>query len=145
MQIEAKYLSEENYSNPKLIELTNQEAIDLYVQIVAHQEAVNPMLKRYEEIEEKKVELRKPFDEYVKETKQEVEDMMEFMKNEDQKAAKIKEKLVPILEDEFVSKLGELEEFVGIIKGDDGKYYAKINDRVEEFVRAIRSGVKKTK
>lgn len=138
MQIDKKYLSEDSYSNPRYVKIENEEVGKLYEVIKEHQEAVNPFLKRYEEIEEKKAELKKPYDDYAAETKQELEDMMEAMKNEDQKAAKVKEKLIPLIEEEIIPVLTELEEFVGLEKKDDG-YYAKINDRVEEFIKAIRS------
>lgn len=137
MQIDTNLLKEENYSNPRLVEITNEETIKLYNQVRAHQEVVMPFLRRYEEIEAKKAELRAPFDEYVKETKQELEDMMDAMKAEDQLAAKVKEKLVPLVEAEVMPHLGELDEFVGIEKIDD-KYYAKVNDRIEEWVKAVR-------
>jgi hypothetical protein len=38
-----------------------------------------PFLRRYEEIEAKKAELRAPFDAYAKETKQELEDYLRYM------------------------------------------------------------------
>lgn len=138
MQIDKKYLSEENYSNPRYVKIQNEEVGKLYEVIKGHQEAVNPFLKRYEEIEAKKAELKKPLDDYTAETKEELEDMMEKMQSEDQKAAKVKEKLVPLIEEEIIPQLGELDEFVGLEKKDDG-YYAKINDRVEEWVKAVRS------
>jgi len=141
MKIENELLKEENYSNPRLIEITNEEVGALYEQIKVHQTNVNPFLTRFEEIEAKKIELKAPFDEYVKETKQELEDMMEKMQSEDQMASKIKEKLVPLVEDEVMPHLGELDEFVGLEK-IDGKYYAKVNDRIEEWVKSIRSAKK---
>lgn len=137
MKIDTELLKEENYSNPRLVEITNDEIGKLYEEIKQHQENVNPFLKRFEEIEARKAELRAPYDEFVKETKQELEDMMEKMKTEDQLASKIKEKLVPLVEDEVMPHLGELDEFVGLEK-IDGKYYAKVNDRIEEWVKSIR-------
>lgn len=138
MKIDTELLKEENYSNPRLIEIKNEEVGTLYEQIKEHQANVNPFLERFEEIEAKKAELRAPFDEYVKETKQELEDMMEKMQAEDQMASKVKEKLVPLVEDEVMPYLGELDEFVGLEK-IDGVYYAKVNDRIEEWVKSIRS------
>lgn len=138
MQIDKTLLTEENYSNPRYVEITDTEAINLYEKIKAHQDAVNPFLKRYEEIEAKKAELKAPYDEYLKEVQPEVDEMLEKMKAEDQKAAKVKEKLVPLIEAEVLPHLGELDEFVGIEKKEDGKYYAKVNDRIEEWVKAVR-------
>lgn len=137
MQIDPKFLTEENYTNPRYIKVDNKEIGDLYEKIQGHQDAVRPYLLRYEEIEQKKAELKKPYDEYVSETKQELEDMLEKMQREDQLAAKIKEKLVPMIEEEVLPQLGELDEFVGLEKKDDG-YYAKVNDRVEEWIKAVR-------
>jgi predicted transcriptional regulator len=142
MQIDPKVLAEENYTNPRLIELKNEEIGELYSQVLQHQEVVNPFLKRYEEIEAKKAELKAPYDEYVKETRQELEDMMEKMQREDQLASKIKEKLVPLVEDEVLPQLGDFDEFVGLEK-IDGKLYAKVNDKIEEIVKVIRANKNK--
>lgn len=142
MQIDPKFLTPENYTNPRYIKITNDEIGTLYDQIVAHQNNVNPFLTRYEEIEAKKAELKKPYDDYCAEVKQELDDMMEKMQSEDQLAKKIKDKLVPMVEEEILPQLGELDEFVGLEKKDDG-YYAKINDRIEEWIKAIREQVKK--
>lgn len=137
MQIDQELLKEENYTNPRLIEIKNDEVVKLYETVREHQEKVNPFLTRFEEIEAKKAELRAPFEAYEKETKEELEDMMEKMQVEDQLASKVKEKLVPLIEDEIIPQLGELDEFVGLDKVD-GKLYAKINDRIEEWVKAVR-------
>jgi len=137
MKIDTELLKEENYSNPRLVEITNDEIGKLYEEIKQHQENVNPYLKRFEEIEARRAELRAPLEAYVNETKQELEDMMEKMQSEDQMASKIKEKLVPLVEDEVMPHLEELDEFVGLEK-IDGKYYAKVNDRIEEWVKSIR-------
>lgn len=138
MHIDKEILAEQNYANPRLVEITNTESHKLYEKVREHQEAVNPFLKRYEEIEAKKAELKAPYEAYAKEVSQELEDMMEKMKIEDQKASKVKAKLVPLIEEEVLPHLGELDEFVGIEKIED-KYYAKINDRIEEWVKAVRS------
>lgn len=137
MQIDTSLFTEDKYTNPRLVEVKNEEIGKLYTTIREHQENVNPFLKRYEEIEAKKAELKAPYDEYAKETKQELEDMMEKMQSEDQLAAKVKEKLVPLVQEEVLPQLGELDEFVGLEK-IDGKLYAKINDRVEEWIKAVR-------
>lgn len=143
MQIDTSLFTEDKYTNPRMIEIKNPEIAELYTVIREHQENANPFIKRFNEIEEKKAELRAPLDAYVKETKQEQEDLIEKMQNEDQLAAKVKEKLVPMVEDEIIPQLGELDEFVGLEK-IDGKLYAKINDRVEEWIKAIRSQKPKT-
>lgn len=127
-----------DYKNPRYVEIKNSKVEDLYKKILEHQEKVNPKLKRYQEIEDKKAELKKPYDDYVAETKQEQEDLMEFMQNEDQLASKVKQKIVPLVEEEVLPHLGELDEFVGLEQKDEG-LVAKINDRVEEFVKAIRN------
>jgi len=137
MQIDTSLFTEDKYTNPRLVEVKNKEIGKLYTTIRKHQENVNPFLKRYEEIEARKAELKAPYDEYVKETKQELEDMMEKMQNEDQLAAKVKEKLVPLVQEEVMPQLGELDEFVGLDRIDD-KLYAKINDRVEEWIKVVR-------
>lgn len=137
MQINKELLKEENYTNPRLIEIKNEEVSKLYKTVREHQEKVNPFLKRFEEIEAKKAELKAPLDAYVAETKEELEDMMEKMQTEDQLASKVKEKLVPLIEEEIIPELTEMEEFVGL-DVVDGKLYAKINDRIEEWVKAVR-------
>jgi predicted nucleic acid-binding Zn-ribbon protein len=126
MQLDPKQLSPENYTNPRFIELKNEEIGKLYEKIKALQEKVNPDLLRYEELEKQASGI-----------KEEMKDLVERMKAEDQKASKVKEKLVPLVEEEVLKELTELDEFVGIdLK--DGKYYAKVNDRIEEWLKAVR-------
>ena len=132
MQLDPKLLTEENYPNPRYVELNNEEIGKLYEKVKEHQEKVNPDLERYEELEKQAVGI-----------KEEMKELVEKMKVEDQKASKIKEKLVPLVEEEVLPHLNELEEFVGIELKDDGKYYAKINDRVEEWIKAVREQQKK--
>lgn len=126
MQIDPNVFKEENYTNPRLIEVQNAEVKELYEIILGHQKTANPFINRFQEIEELKAQLKK-----------EQEDLMAKMEAEDQLASKVKEKLVPMLEDEILPQLGEFDEFVGLEKIDD-KMYAKINDKVEEIVKAIR-------
>jgi predicted nucleic acid-binding Zn-ribbon protein len=126
MQLDPKQLSPENYTNPRFIELKNEEIGKLYEKIKALQEKVNPDLLRYEELEKQASGI-----------KEEMKDLVERMKAEDQKASKVKEKLVPLVEEEVLKELTELDEFVGI-ELKDGKYYAKVNDRIEEWLKAVR-------
>jgi predicted transcriptional regulator len=137
MQIDPNTLKEENYTNPRLIEIQNEEIAKLYAVVLEHQKTANPFIERFQEIETKKAELKAPLEAYMKEVKQEQEDLMGKMEAEDQLASKVKEKLVPLLEDEILPQLGEFDEFVGI-ENIDGKMYAKINDKVEELVKAMR-------
>ena len=142
MQLNSRIFEEEKYSNPRFVELTDEKAIELYNEILELQKGINPKLERFQEIEDKKAELKKPFTDYVAETKQEQDDLMAFMEGEDQKARAIKEKLVPLVEKEVLPQLGEFDEFIGL-EIQDGKYFCKINDRIEEFVKSVRSGRKK--
>ena len=126
MQIDPTLLTPENYSNPRYIELKDEQIGKLYEKVQVHQKKVNPDLKRYEELEKQ-----------ANGIKEEMKEIVEAMQVEDQKASKIKEKLVPLVEDEVLPQLNELEEFVGI-ELKDGKYFAKVNDRIEEWVKAVR-------
>lgn len=138
MQIDETILAPQNYSNPRFVEITNPEVKSLYEEVLDFQKAINPKLERLEEITTKKEELKKPYQDYCAEVKAEEEELIAFMEGEDAKARKIKEKLVPLVEDEVMPKLGDFDEFVGLqVEGD--KLVAKVNDRIEEFVKTIRN------
>ena len=132
MQLDPKLLTPENYTNPRYVPLENEEIAKLYEKLMSIQDAVSPDLERYEELEKQAAG-----------TKEEMKELVEKMNVQNQKASKVKEKLVPLVEDAVMKELTELEEFVGIEKRDDGKYYAKINDRIEEWVKAVREQQKK--
>lgn len=138
MHIDEKTIAPQNYTNPRFVDISNKETKKLYEDILALQKGINPKLTRLEEITKKKEELKKPFLDYVAEVKQEEEDLIAFMEGEDAKARKIKEKLIPLVEDEVNPHLGDFDEFVGLeINGK--KLVAKINDRIEEFIKSVRN------
>lgn len=131
MQYETNTFDEKNYTNPRLIEVKNQESIDLYKEILGYQQEANPDLEELENLQKKMQKLK---------AKSEL--ITERLKEKDQLATKVKEKLAPLLEEEMTPQMGDFEEFFGI-EEKDGRYFAKINDRIEEFVKVIRAGKKK--
>lgn len=141
MQLDPKTFSEENYTNPRFVEVQDDKIIELHKAITGLQEEINPHLERFNEIEEKKAELKKPFNDYSKEVDGEVKEIMDVLEQNEQKAAKIKEQLIPLVRDMVVPLLGEFEDFAGI-EMVDGKLCVRIDDQVEEAIKRIREAKK---
>jgi chromosome segregation ATPase len=141
MQIDNTLLKEENYTNPRYVEVTDEKIIELHQSIKDLQEEINPHLDRFNEIEEKKAELKKPFNEYAKEVEPELKEIMETLEQREQRASKIKEQLIPLVRDIVSPILGEFEDFAGL-ELHEGKLCVKINDEVEESIKRIREAKK---
>jgi predicted nucleic acid-binding Zn-ribbon protein len=116
----------------RTILINDEKALEIYNDIIALQAEANPHIDRWSEIEEKKQELKQPFEDYKKEVVEEEKAIKKTLDEINQKADSLKQKLAPFLKDEVEPQLSDTEEFENI-EVIDGQLYANIYDAVERF------------
>lgn len=116
----------------RTILINDEKALEIYNDIIALQAEANPHIDRWSEIEEKKEELKQPFEDYKKEVVEEEKAIKKTLDEINQKADSLKQKLAPFLKDEVEPQLSDTEEFENI-EVIDGQLYANIYDAVERF------------
>lgn len=116
----------------RTILINDEKVLEIYNDIIALQAEANPHIDRWSEIEEKKQELKQPFEDYKKEVVEEEKAIKETLDAINQKADSLKQKLSPFLKDEVEPQLSDTEEFENI-EVIDGQLYANIYDAVERF------------
>jgi len=116
----------------RTILINDEKALEIYNDIIALQAEANPHIDRWSEIEEKKIELKQPFEDYKNEVVEEEKAIKETLDAINQKADSLKQKLAPFLKDEVEPQLADTEEFENI-EVIEGQLYANIYDAVERF------------
>lgn len=116
----------------RTILINDEKALEIYNDIIALQAEANPHIDRWSEIEEKKIELKQPFEDYKNEVVEEEKAIKKTLDAINQKADSLKQKLAPFLKDEVEPQLADTEEFENI-EVIEGQLYANIYDAVERF------------
>ena len=116
----------------RTILLTDEKVREVYDQIVEIQKKANPFIERWNEIDDKKQELKKPYVDYIAEVEHEEKELRANLDNINQEAETLKEKLAPFLRNEIEPQLADTEEFQSL-EVVDGRLYANIYDAVEQF------------
>ena len=106
---------------PRLVEITDAKTREYYDQIIGFQRSILPELKEMEEIAKQQAELQER-------NKQ----LIAVCAAADAKAKRVKDKIVPRLQRVLKKDMGDLDEFIGM-DIVDGKLYAKIVDKVEQY------------
>jgi DNA repair exonuclease SbcCD ATPase subunit len=141
MQIDSKFLTEENYSNPRFVPVTSEKVKYFYEEIQNLQKEANPKIQRFNEIETKMIELRKPFDDYKNEVEAETKQLKDELDALNQKSSALQEKMLPLVLEDIAGKLNEFDDIVGVDRQDDVISY-KIHDKLEDTVKALRNSKK---
>jgi len=116
----------------RTILLTDEKVREVYDQIIEAQKEANPFIERWNEIEDKKKELKQPYIDYIKEVETEEIELRANLDNINQKAEVLKEKLAPFLRNEIEPQLADTEEFASL-EVVENQLYANIYDAVEQF------------
>ena len=116
----------------RTILINDEKALEIYKDILALQTQANPHIDRWNEIDAKKAELKKPFEDYKVEVLEEEKTIKETLDIINQNASALKEKLAPFLKNEIEPQLADTEEFENI-EEIDGQLYANVYDAVEKF------------
>jgi len=151
MKIPQEHLTEENYSNPRLVKLENEQIKELYQKILDIRKEIEPTVKELEEIEKKLAPYRdeiqakqleiKKLNEEAKPIFDEYNAKFKELEQPENEANKIKDKITPLVVEEIDGKLEEFEELTGV-DFVDGEMFAKITDKIEETVKAVRQAKK---
>lgn len=112
--------------------LKSEKARELYQAILDIQAEANPFIDEWNVIEEKKMELKKPYEDYKKEVEPKEKELKQTLDGLNLKAEALKEKLAPFLQEEINPQLLDTEDFIGI-KEIDGEIYVEIIDTIEDF------------
>lgn len=116
----------------RTITLNDEKVRETYDQIIEVQKEANPFIDRWNEIDEKKKELKQPYVDYIKEVETEEIELRANLDNINQKAEMLKEKLAPFLRNEIEPQLADTEEFESL-EVVDNQLYANVYDAVEKF------------
>lgn len=116
----------------RTILLTDEKVREVYDQIIEIQKKANPFIDRWNEIDDKKQELKKPYVDYIAEVENEEKELRTKLDSINQEAEALKEKLAPFLRNEIEPQLEDTEEFASL-EVVDGQLYANIYDAVEQF------------
>ena len=116
----------------RTITLNDEKVREIYDQIIEVQKEANPFIDRWNEIDEKKKELKQPYVDYIKEVETEEIELRANLDNINQKAEMLKEKLAPFLRNEIEPQLADTEEFESL-EVVDNQLYANVYDAVEKF------------
>lgn len=116
----------------RTITLNDDKVREIYDQIIEVQKEANPFIDRWNEIDEKKKELKQPYVDYIKEVETEEIELRANLDNINQKAEVLKEKLAPFLRNEIEPQLADTEEFESL-EVVDNQLYANVYDAVEKF------------
>lgn len=116
----------------RTITLNDEKVREIYDQILEVQKEANPFIDRWNEIDEKKKELKQPYVDYIKEVETEEVELRANLDNINQKAEVLKEKLAPFLRNEIEPQLADTEEFESL-EVVDNQLYANVYDAVEKF------------
>jgi len=148
MQIDKKILNPENYKGFRKIIILNSTVKNLKNEINKLQKQANPILKNMEKIsksyENEQNEILKLQSQIndikakIKPDQDKYNIELEKLKLLDAKADLIKNKIYPIVQSEIDGKLDEFEEARDIIE-EKGVIYIKIYDKIEEYIKSIRT------
>ena len=109
----------------RTITLNDEKVRETYDQIIEVQKEANPFIDRWNEIDEKKKELKQPYVDYIKEVETEEIELRANLDNINQKAEMLKEKLAPFLRNEIEPQLADTEEFesLELLLFEDSRFF----------------------